>query len=66
MIAFVYTENLYKRVASSDKKTSVHSRIIWACAWTLDDQYFITVSRDKRVIDYGTALEKDTVQIMLT
>lgn len=42
----------YTRVAFSDKKTAVHSRIIWSCAWSHDDKYFVTVSRDKKVGTY--------------
>lgn len=42
-------EPLYTRVAYTDKKSSLHTRIIWTCAWSHDDHYFITVSRDKKV-----------------
>ncbi len=28
---------------------NAHGRIIWKCAWTPDDQYLITVSRDKTI-----------------
>ncbi|KAM4704588.1 elongator complex protein 2 [Rhinophrynus dorsalis] len=37
----------------TDKNTSVHSRIIWSCDWTPDNKYFITGSRDKKVIVWG-------------
>ncbi|XP_071102192.1 elongator complex protein 2-like [Haliotis cracherodii] len=43
------TGETWERVSSVDKKTS-HSRIIWACCWTHDDQYYITVSRDKKAM----------------
>lgn len=36
--------------ATVDKKTSVHTRIIWCCAWTHDSQYFATGSRDGKVV----------------
>ncbi|GFR97899.1 elongator complex protein 2 [Elysia marginata] len=39
----------YSIEASVNKKTSSHSRIIWSCAWTHDDKYFLTASRDKTV-----------------
>ena len=39
----------YKMVARTDQKSRVHSRVIWSCAWTEDDLYFFTASRDKKV-----------------
>ncbi|KAM4688697.1 elongator complex protein 2 [Discoglossus pictus] len=39
--------------AHTDKNTSVHSRIIWSCDWTPDSKYFVTGSRDKKVIVWG-------------
>ncbi|KAI8489685.1 Elongator subunit elp2 [Branchiostoma belcheri] len=44
---------LFTRIAYSDKKTSVHSRIIWGCSWSHDDNYFATASRDKKVVVWG-------------
>lgn len=40
----------YERVAFSDKKSGIHNRIIWDCAWTFDSKYFLTTSRDKSAI----------------
>ena len=42
----------FEMVAHTDKRTSVHSRIIWGAAWSHDDKYFVTVSRDKKVWSY--------------
>lgn len=42
--------NLFQK---TDKKTSVHTRIIWSCSWFFDDSHFITASRDKKVIVWG-------------
>ncbi|KAM6135431.1 elongator complex protein 2 isoform 2-T2 [Pterocles gutturalis] len=39
--------------AYTDKNTAVHSRIIWSCDWMPDSKYFITGSRDKKVIIWG-------------
>ncbi|XP_038045123.1 elongator complex protein 2-like [Patiria miniata] len=53
----------YTLEACTDKKTSVHTRIIWSCAWSHDDQYFATASRDKKVIFWGqrsTSQDGDT------
>lgn len=36
----------FELIATVDKKTSIHTRIIWCCAWTGDSKYFVTGSRD--------------------
>lgn len=33
----------------SDRKSKVHERIIWTCAWSHDDNFFATGSRDGKV-----------------
>lgn len=43
----------YRLIASTDKKTGVHARIIWCCSWTHDSKYFITGSRDGKVAVWG-------------
>uniref|UniRef100_A0A8C9T233 Elongator complex protein 2 n=1 Tax=Scleropages formosus TaxID=113540 RepID=A0A8C9T233_SCLFO len=39
--------------AHTSKDTSVHTRIIWSCDWSHDSKYFVTSSRDKKVIVWG-------------
>lgn len=46
---FIGAAPIFQKCAYADKKTVIHSRIIWACAWSHDDAYFATVSRDKKV-----------------
>ncbi|GAB6021680.1 Elongator subunit elp2 [Chamberlinius hualienensis] len=38
------------KVAYTDKKTCVHTRIIWTCAWCPDGSRFATGARDNKVI----------------
>ena len=42
----------------TDKKTSVHQRIIWACDWTQDSKYFATVGRDKKCVIWSVDEKK--------
>ncbi|XP_061110754.1 elongator complex protein 2 [Conger conger] len=39
--------------AHTTKSTSVHTRIIWSCDWSGDSRFFVTSSRDKKVIVWG-------------
>uniref|UniRef100_L7M717 Elongator complex protein 2 n=1 Tax=Rhipicephalus pulchellus TaxID=72859 RepID=L7M717_RHIPC len=45
--------NVFTRVAFADKKAAIHQRIIWSCAWSHDGLYFVTASRDKKVVVWG-------------
>ncbi|XP_072041091.1 elongator complex protein 2-like [Amphiura filiformis] len=47
------SEAPFQLIAKTDKKTSVHTRIIWSCCWSHDDKFFATASRDKKVIIWG-------------
>ena len=39
----------FSLVASTDRSSRTHTRIIWSCAWAYDDSCFATASRDKKV-----------------
>ncbi|XP_077165816.1 elongator complex protein 2 isoform X2 [Paroedura picta] len=45
--------------ACTFQNTALHSRIIWSCDWTPDSKYFITGSRDKKVIVWGECCSAD-------
>ncbi|XP_029445849.1 elongator complex protein 2 [Rhinatrema bivittatum] len=47
------SEPVFSLYAHTDKKTAVHSRIIWSCDWSPDSKYFVTGSRDKKVPAWG-------------
>uniref|UniRef100_A0A3B4XFU5 Elongator complex protein 2 n=1 Tax=Seriola lalandi dorsalis TaxID=1841481 RepID=A0A3B4XFU5_SERLL len=46
--------------AHTGKDTAVHTRIIWSCDWSPDSKYFVTSSRDKKVIVWGPCRLEDT------
>ncbi|XP_018587314.2 elongator complex protein 2 [Scleropages formosus] len=46
-------EPTFSLCAHTSKDTSVHTRIIWSCDWSHDSKYFVTSSRDKKVIVWG-------------
>lgn len=41
---------IYSLSCTAQKGTIMHSRIIWSCAWSHDSLYFVTGSRDCKVI----------------
>ncbi|TRY84309.1 hypothetical protein DNTS_025420 [Danionella cerebrum] len=49
------TAGNFSLYANTCKNTAVHSRIIWSCDWSSDNKYFVTSSRDKKVIMWGHA-----------
>lgn len=49
LLIFFMTDSLFSKLAGTDKKTAVHTRIIWSCAWSPNDEHFFTASRDKKV-----------------
>lgn len=42
--------NSFIIISKSNKKTGIHTRIIWCCAWTHDSLYFATGSRDGKLV----------------
>uniref|UniRef100_A0A8C7GGE7 Elongator complex protein 2 n=1 Tax=Oncorhynchus kisutch TaxID=8019 RepID=A0A8C7GGE7_ONCKI len=46
---------------STRKDTAVHTRIIWSCDWSADNKYFVTSSRDKKVIVWGDCSSSEAI-----
>ncbi|XP_028255399.1 elongator complex protein 2 isoform X2 [Parambassis ranga] len=47
---------LFSLYTHTGKDTAIHSRIIWSCDWSPDSKYFVTSSRDKKVIVWGPCM----------
>ncbi|KAJ8273313.1 hypothetical protein GJAV_G00100150 [Gymnothorax javanicus] len=56
-------EPAFSLYAHSTKNTSVHTRIIWSCDWSPDSKFFVTSSRDKKVIVWGECSAVEGVPI---
>ncbi|CAG9817395.1 unnamed protein product [Phaedon cochleariae] len=62
---FSKTENgEFELVATTDKKTAVHSRIIWTCCWSHDSKYFATGSRDGKVVVWWINKGKERTTVL--
>lgn len=46
---FLISEPRFSLYTHTSKDSAVHTRIIWSCDWSLDNKYFVTSSRDKKV-----------------
>nr|XP_022902436.1 probable elongator complex protein 2 [Onthophagus taurus] len=57
-------ENKFEIVATTDKKTGIHSRIIWCCNWSHDSKYFATGSRDGKVVIWTKNEEKPVENVL--
>ncbi|XP_067123610.1 elongator complex protein 2 [Centruroides vittatus] len=59
----ISNQNMYERVAYTNKVTGIHTRIIWACSWSHDGEYFVTASRDKSIViwEYDKNINEVTV-----
>ncbi|XP_075212374.1 elongator complex protein 2 [Lycorma delicatula] len=55
---FKKTEEGYSLLTKVDKKSAIHTRIIWTCVWTHDGKYFGTGSRDGKVVIWETTTQK--------
>ncbi|KAJ8403143.1 hypothetical protein AAFF_G00360590 [Aldrovandia affinis] len=56
------SEPAFSLHAHTTKSTSVHARIIWSCDWSPDSKYFVTSSRDKKVIVWGDCSSTEGVE----
>lgn len=56
---FDVATNLFVLISKSDKHTGIHSRIIWCCGWSHDSLYFVTGSRDGKLVVWGQNNQKD-------
>ncbi|XP_053253160.1 elongator complex protein 2 isoform X1 [Podarcis raffonei] len=52
-ISSMQPDPAFNLFAYTNQSTAVHTRIIWSCDWTPDSKYFITGSRDKKVVFWG-------------
>lgn len=57
-------EDLFELVATTDKNTGIHSRIIWTCSWSHDSKYFATGSRDGKVVVWTINKDKQRTNIL--
>lgn len=48
--------------AHTAKESAIHTRIIWSCDWSPDGTYFVTCSRDKKVIVWGNLQAESSEQ----
>nr|CAH7738001.1 unnamed protein product [Callosobruchus chinensis] len=54
----------FELIATTDKSTAKHSRIIWTCAWTHDSKYFATGSRDGKVVTWTRRVGKEKTSVL--
>ena len=58
----VWDMSNYSLLFKTDKKSSIHARIIWACDWSADSKYFVTVGRDKKCVIWSLEDKKSICQ----
>ncbi|XP_066530537.1 elongator complex protein 2 [Hoplias malabaricus] len=55
------SEPRFSLYTHSTKDSAVHTRIIWSCDWSPDNKYFVTSSRDKKVVMWGHSGSPDPI-----
>ncbi|XP_023297424.2 probable elongator complex protein 2 [Lucilia cuprina] len=51
--------------ACTDKTNGVHTRIIWSCDWSHDSKYFVTSSREGKVVIWCKTQDAETKETSL-
>ncbi|GJQ80997.1 hypothetical protein Trydic_g23426 [Trypoxylus dichotomus] len=54
----------FEMVATTDKKSGIHTRIIWTCSWSHDSLYFATGSREGKVVVWTKNTEKTPQSVL--
>lgn len=49
----VENQECFSLFAHTAKESAIHTRIIWSCDWSPNGTYFVTCSRDRKVIVWG-------------
>ena len=63
---FIHKDGKYELLITSPKKDSLHTRIIWCCAWTNDSKYFATGSRDGKIGIWSTNIDTNAQLLPIT
>ncbi|KAJ8932764.1 hypothetical protein NQ314_014466 [Rhamnusium bicolor] len=57
-------QDQFELVATTNKSTGIHSRIIWTCAWSHNSKYFATGSRDGKIVVWTINKGKEKTNVL--